>query len=79
MGNPPTREAFKNSMARFLKRKPESLDENALLLELVQESFLLVEMIIELQEQFPIRLSQEDLRAVRTVGDLLRMLIAKTV
>jgi acyl carrier protein len=44
----------------------------------VQESFSLVEMIIELQEQFPIRLSQEDLRAVRTVGDLLQTLIAKT-
>jgi len=78
MGNPHTREAFKNAMANFLKRKPESLDDNAVLLELVQESFLLVEMIIELQEQFPIRLSQEDLRAVRTVGDLLQMLIAKT-
>jgi len=78
MGNPLTREAFKTAMARFLKRKPESLDENALLLELVQESFLLVEMIMELQDQFPIRLSQEDLRAVRTVGDLLGMLAAKT-
>ena len=40
---------------------------------LVAESFALIETVIDLQEELGIRLLQEDLRDVETVGDLVRV------
>ena len=39
----------------------------------VSESLLLVEMVIEMQEQLGVRLVQEDLKDVQTVGELTRL------
>jgi acyl carrier protein len=61
---------FKEKMATLLKQPAAKLDDEAVLTSLVVESFVLIEMVIELQEEFGVRLVQEDLRNVRTVGDL---------
>jgi acyl carrier protein len=45
----------------------------------VAESFVLVEMAIELQEEFHVRLLQEDLNGVRTVADLTRLVASRAV
>jgi len=66
-------ELFKEKMAAFLKIKVSKLVDEAVLTDLVAESFILVEMVIELQEEFSIRLVQEDLKEVKTVGDLIQV------
>lgn len=43
---------------------------DTVLTDLVAESFRLVEMAIELQEEYDVLLGQADLREVTTVGDL---------
>ena len=46
--------------------------------ELVLDSFALVETAIELQEEFDVVFNQDDLKAVRTVGDLVALMQART-
>jgi acyl carrier protein len=58
------------AMARFLRQPVEKLHDDAILTELVNESFVLVEMVIQLQEEFGVRFGQEELQGVKTVGDL---------
>ncbi len=61
---------FKETIASMLKQPVSKLEDGAVLTGLVVESFALIEMVIELQEEFGVRLVQEDLRDVKTVGDL---------
>jgi acyl carrier protein len=68
------REIIKASMARIAGIPAERFDDGAMLGSLVPSSMALVEMVIRLQEDFRIRLVQDDLRNVKTVGDLLRVL-----
>ena len=63
----------KERMAAFLRQPITKLEDSAVLSDLVLESFVLVEMVIELQEQFNIRLVQEDLNSVKTVGQLTKL------
>lgn len=74
-----TAEACKAKMARFLKKPAVQLADRDVLMDLVNESFVLVEMVIELQEEFGLRLVQEDLRQVRTVGELIAVMLSKKV
>jgi len=64
-------EKLREQMAVILKQPVSRLDDSALLTDLVCDSFVLVDMVIELQEEFDIILVQEDLRQVKTVGDLI--------
>lgn len=62
---------IKHQMAEFLGRPVEDLGDHVLLTDLVVESFMLVEMVIGLQEACGERFFvQDDLRDVKTVGDL---------
>ena len=63
----------KEKMAIFLKQPIASLQDSVLLTDLVQDSFILVEMVIQLQEEFGTQFMQEDLRDVKTVGNLLKL------
>lgn len=63
----------KQALGQSLARKPEELADEMLLKNLVAESFALIETVIDLQEELGIRLLQEDLRDVETVGDLVRV------
>jgi acyl carrier protein len=65
------REEIRAAIARFLKKPIEKTTDATLLADLVQESFVLVEMVIELQESFHVRFGQAELSTVKTVGDLL--------
>lgn len=70
MKNQPS--GIKQKMAKFLVRPVEDLDDHMLLTDLVEESFMLVEMVISLQEACGERFFvQDDLRNVKTVGDLV--------
>ena len=58
-------------MAEFLQHPVKKLQDAAILTDLVTDSMILVNMVIELQEDFSIRLVQDDLKDVKTVGQLL--------
>jgi acyl carrier protein len=62
------------AIAAFLKQPVEKVSDGIPLTDLVHESFVLVEMVIDLQETFGVRFGQEDLQAVRTVGDLVALI-----
>jgi acyl carrier protein len=67
------RDAIKARMCRLLKLPEARVPDDAVLTDIVSDSFRLVETFIELQEEFGLRLTQEDLRGVQTVGQLLQL------
>ena len=58
-------------IAEVLGHAEDKITGDAVLADLVNSSFLLVEMVIELQEEFDIRFQQADMNEVSTVGQLL--------
>ena len=72
-------QAVKAKMGAFLRIPLERLQDNATLSDLVYESFLLVQLAIELQEEFNARLVQEDLKDVRTVQDLIHQVVTHEI
>ena len=71
------KDAVKEKIASFLKQPISRLQDDALLTNLVVESFILVEMIIELQDVFEVRLVQEDMKDVKTVGALTDLFVSR--
>jgi acyl carrier protein len=69
--------AVKREMSELLKQPIARLKDDMLLSDVVSESFVLIETVIELQETFGVRLIQDDMRHVRTVGDLVLLLTEK--
>jgi acyl carrier protein len=63
----------KEHMSRVLKVPAGRLTEDAVLTDLVTDSFVLVDLVIELQEELGVLIVQEDLKGVNTVGDLIRL------
>jgi acyl carrier protein len=71
------KENVKEKIASFLKQPLARLQDDVLLTTLVVESFILVEMIIELQDEFGVAVVQEDMRNVKTVGQLTDLLVSR--
>ena len=69
--------SVKREMSELLKQPIARLRDDMLLSDLVSESFVLIETVIELQETFGIRLIQDDMRHIRTVGDLVLLMTEK--
>ena len=67
----------KEQIATFLKQPVSRLQDDTSLTSLVVESFILVEMIIDLQDAFGLRLVQEDMKDVKTVGDLTQLFVSR--
>jgi acyl carrier protein len=72
-------QAVRERIAKFLKVPPTHLEDAATLTDLVHESFLLIQLVIELQEDFNARLVQEDLKEVKTVQDLIRQIVTHEI
>ena len=66
-----SRDEVRAKIAEFLQHPVKKLQDDAILTDLVTDSMILVNMVIELQEDFSIRLVQDDLKDVKTVGQLL--------
>ena len=64
----------KTRIAEVLNISADRVSEETNLKHLVSDSFLLVEIAIELQEDFQVQFSQEDLKAVHTVQDLIALI-----
>jgi acyl carrier protein len=70
-------ESVKRKIADFLKVPAQQLRDDALLSRLIADSFVVVELLVDLQEQFGIHLRQEELEKVQTVGHLVALIAAK--
>lgn len=68
---------IKKSIAEFVKRDVSELEDQVELRTLVRDSFLLVELVMGLQEDYGVRIVQEDLKDVATVGDLIQVFLSK--
>ena len=67
----------KSRIADVLNIPIDRVSEETNLKDLVSDSFLLVEIAIELQEDFQVQFSQEDLKVVHTVQDLIALIEIK--
>jgi acyl carrier protein len=63
-------------IALFLDLPEAALQDERSLSDVVAESFLVVQLVIELQEALGVRITAEDLRGVTTVGDLVDVFVA---
>ena len=66
-------EEIRLKMAEVLEVPEARVSSEAVLTDLVTDSFRLVEMAIELQEHFDVMFGQEDMKDLRTVGDLAQL------
>jgi acyl carrier protein len=64
---------FKAKMSKLLRIPVSRILDDSVLTELVTDSFILVDMVIQLQEDYEVRIVQEDLKPVKTVSDLIRV------
>jgi acyl carrier protein len=64
-------------IAELLDVDPASIDVAAPLFSLTSSSFRIVELVIELQEEFGVSFGQEDMNGVDTVGDLVGLVTAR--
>ena len=72
-----TRDAIKDRIARSLHISRAKLADGAKISDVVTESFAVVEMVIDLQEEFGIRLGQEDLKVLKTIGELIALIVER--
>lgn len=68
-----TREDVRVHIAEVLEQPPERVVDDAVLTELVSDSFRLVELAIDLQEEYDFMFGQADMKDLRTVGDLVEL------
>ena len=64
---------IREKMAEVLGRESSAIEDDAELTSLVNSSFVLVELVIELQEEFDVRFNQADMNEVTTVHDLIKL------
>ena len=72
-----TREAIRSKMAQVLGHEPQMINDDAVLTDLVNSSFLLVEMVIELQEEFDVRFQQQDVSGIVNAGQLIDLVAVR--
>ncbi len=68
---------IKKKISEFLKVPLEKLNDEVELRTLVSNSFILIELIIELQNEFDIVLMQEELMGVVKLSDMIKLLESK--
>jgi acyl carrier protein len=72
-----TFEAVAEHVAQVLQVPREQLKPDVLISDLGTDSLDLVEMAIDLQEEFDVIITQEEFAAIRTLGDLESLLRAR--
>ncbi len=74
---PVTEEIFQKEFATIIGVDPQEVTPDRTLRGLVSDSFVLVEAVIELQEEFDILLHREELQDLSTVGELWTLISSK--
>ncbi len=67
----------KSRISDTLQLPLAKLADDRLLTDVVTESFAMVEVVIDLQEEFGVRLEQAELKKLKTVADLTALVAAK--
>jgi acyl carrier protein len=71
-------DTIKSRISEILKQPLARLTDDTQLVDLVSDSFALVDLVIQLQEDFDIFLVQQDLKDVGTIGDLLKVIQSRS-
>lgn len=71
--------AIKGSLSTFLKIPVSRIDDSMELKGMVRDSFMLVELLIELQEEYGVRLSHTDAEHIDTVADLTELIAERSL
>ena len=66
-------QSVRDKISQILKQPVASVRDDVMLTDLVRESFALIELAIELQEDYDVQFGQDDLNTVRTVADVLEL------
>ena len=66
-----------NKIAELTGIDAGKVEHSAPLFSLVNSTFRIVELVIELQEEFDIRFHQADMNRVSTVGDLVELVVER--
>jgi acyl carrier protein len=66
-----------HAIAEVLRLPAERVVDEARLSDLVTDSFVLVELVVELQELFGVHFVREDLTDVLTVGDVVKLIVQR--
>lgn len=62
-------------IARLVDASAEGLTRSTHIADLVPDSFMLIELAIELEERFGMRFRPDHLRQVHTVGDIVDLVV----
>ena len=73
-----TAETVTGFLATFTRVPVEKIDADTAMMELVAESFMMVELMLALQEDLGVNLVHEDLEGVQSVGELIEVLQCKS-
>lgn len=74
---PITAQAIRTKIADTLVIPPAKLTDNTLLTDLSVDSLALIELAIELEEDYDVAFEQSDLKGLRTVGDVAALVEAR--
>lgn len=61
-------------VAELLEKEPGSLTPSARVKDLVSDSFLIIEMALELEEVYGVEFEADDVATMETLGDLVELL-----
>lgn len=64
-------------IAQLVRRPIEDIRQDRQLRELVQDSFMLVEIVVDLEEEFGVHLTHDDFAKIITVRDLLELVAGR--
>jgi acyl carrier protein len=64
-------------MSTYLKASYDDMSNDAVLTDMVAESFVLIEMLMSLQDELGVIINQEDIQHVSTIGDLVKVFVEK--
>jgi acyl carrier protein len=64
-------------VAEVLRRPPAMVSMDTELSQLAADSFVLVELVLELQDEFRVRFDHDDVQGLRTVGDVVDLVEAR--
>ncbi len=70
---PPTIDDIRRRIAAILEIPEKRAEPEADLADLVADSFRLVEMAIQIQDDYDVMFGQQDVAQLRTVGDLAEL------
>jgi acyl carrier protein len=64
-------------VAEVLRRPRTMVSMDTELSQLAADSFVLVELVLELQDEFRVRFDHDDVQGLRTVGDVVDLVEAR--